>query len=145
MFNYPKMAETGASLLTKFGRTCQIITPAESAYNPDTGLVEPIGGIATIWDLGLTTWDGELTTWDGNGGTDITTYVKLADFDVRGIQYSGNTQIQNDDRYCLVDASIDEITVDMKAVIDGVTWNIIKVEKLAPNGTNVLFKVYIRK
>lgn len=145
MFNYPKMAETATSLLTKFGRTCQIITPSIGSYNTNTGLVESVSS-ATIWDGGTTTWDGGLTTWDGTGiGVDTTTNVKCADFAVRGNQYIGNTQIQNDDRYCLVDASIDEITVDMRIVIDGITWNIIKAEKLAPNGTNVLFKLYIRK
>jgi len=143
---YADKAVLTTSMLTKFGRTCQIITPALGTYNPDTGLVESAIVAGTIWDLGATTFDGGLTTWDGEGGIGVetSTDVKAADFAMKGNTYQQNTNVQEGDRYALVNAVVD-ITVDNKIVMDGVTWSIIAVEKLAPSGVSVMYKLHIRK
>jgi len=143
---YADKAVLTTSMLTKFGRTCQIITPAITTYNPDTGLVEPVSVAGTIWDAGSTTWDAGLTIWDGEDGesAETSTDVKAADFAMKGNTYQPNTNVQEGDRYALVNAVVD-ITVDNKIVMDGVTWSIIAVEKLAPSGISVMYKLHIRK
>lgn len=115
-FDYAKPANTALKLLERFGRTIQHVSVIEGVYDPAT-----------------------TTSTD----TTITTDVIGADFAVKDNNYKSEL-VQAGDRYCLIGRGVD-IDVSDKIIIDGVTWNIYRVEKLAPAGIVVLLKVYIRK
>ena len=117
MFNYAQSAATAKRLLSKFGRKIQHQRVNEGAYDPSTGTVT---------------------------STTISTNVLAADFAMKGNEYADASLIQMGDRYALVSP---EVTIDVtdKLMIDGVTWNILNVQKLAPSGTAVLWKCHIRK
>lgn len=117
MFNYVKSASTATKLLTNFGRTIQHIAVSEGVYDPTTG---------------------------GVTNTETSTDCIACDFDFKANQYDGNL-VQFGDRYALLDNTISNIDVSDKLVIDSVTWSIVKVEKLAPAGVLVMWKVQIRK
>lgn len=121
-FNYSRPAATALRLIAKYGRTIQHQRITEGAYNPETGT---------------------------DTGTTVSTNVKGADFDFK-LQSAGQSNItdsliQAGDRYVLIGAEVAAIDTSDKLVIDGVTWNIVSVKKLAPAGVVVLWTVHVRK
>ena len=121
-FDYNRPAATALRLIAKYGRTIQHQSITEGTYNPETGT-----------DTGTTT----------------STNVQGADFDFK-LQSAGQSNItdsliQAGDRYVLIGAEVAAIDTSDKLVIDGVTWNIVNVKKLAPAGVVVLWTVHVRK
>jgi hypothetical protein len=116
MFNYASSAQTALNLIAKFGRTIQHISVSEGTYNPAT------------------------TT---STNTETTTDVQGCDFSLKDNEYKSGL-VQTGDRYCLIGQGVD-INVSDRLIIDGVTWNIYRVEKIAPAGVVVMYKAYIRK
>lgn len=119
MFNYAKSANTAKTLIAKFGRDITHSRVSAGTYNPNTD------------------------TFTGAGTTNTT--VKACDFAVNGQDLINNTLIQEGDRYALIEPILASVLTTDLLIIDGVTWTILRVETLAPAGTIVLFKVYIRK
>lgn len=117
MFDYQQSGNTAISLLNNFGRVIQVITATDGEYDTETSK---------------------------KTNTSISTDVVACDFSYRGNVYDGN-MVQIGDRYALLSNTIVNVDVSAKLIIDGVTWSIVKVEKLAPAGVVVLWKVQIRK
>jgi hypothetical protein len=115
-FNYASSASTALKLIAKFGRTIQHVAVGASTYDPATSTAT---------------------------NTSVTTDVQGCDFEAKANMYT-NELVQSGDRYCLVGQGV-QIDVSDKLIIDSVTWNIYKVEKLAPAGDVVLWKAFIRK
>ena len=120
-FNYAKLAATSLKLLTKFGRDVTYRQIGSAVYNPSTGTITP---------------------------TETNITVKGADFDFTD-KTNGNKffteNIQENDRYILLEPSVSGITVNDKIVINSVLWNIINVKTLNPAGTTLLVTAHIRK
>jgi len=116
-FDYSKPASTALSLIAKFGRTIQHISVANGIYDTATG---------------------------GVTNSETSTDCKGCDFDYKGNKYDGDL-VQVGDRYALIDSTITSMDVADKLIIDGVTWSIFNVSKLAPAGVLLLWKVQIRK
>jgi hypothetical protein len=116
VFNYIKSAGTARKLLTNFGRTIEHIQTVEGSYVPGVGVTN----------------------------TTTSTNVLAADFDMKGNEYKIDL-VQMGDRYALISPDVSNIDVTDKLIIDGVTWNIINVERLSPAGVLVLWKCHIRK
>lgn len=117
VFNYVKTAGTATKLLTNFGRTIQHIAVAEGIYDPEAS---------------------EVTN------TETSTDCIACDFDFKANQYDGDL-VQFGDRYAIINNAVSNIDVSDKLVIDSVRWSIVKVEKIAPAGTLVMWKVQIRR
>lgn len=118
-FDYNRTAQTAKTLLTKFGRACTLRRVTVGAYNPATGSASE-----TVND----------------------TTVTAADFAVKGETTVNGTLITMGDRYALISGvDIATVSISDRLIIDGVTWNIIEVLKVAPAGDTVINKVYIRK
>jgi hypothetical protein len=118
VFDYIKSAATANKLITQFGRGITHRKIVEGTYDPATSTVT---------------------------NTETDTIVQAVDFSVKGNEYQNNTLIQVGDRYALLAPSISAVDVSDKLIIDSVAWNIVAVEKLAPAGELVLWKVFIRK
>jgi hypothetical protein len=121
-YDYTRSANTARRLLTKFGRTIQHVAVTEGTYNPETS-----------------------TSTD----TTVSTDVKAADFDFDdksgGQMYQESGLVKVGDRYALVAPDVAEITTSDTLIIDGVTWTIKGVKKLAPAGVLVMWECHIRK
>jgi hypothetical protein len=121
-FDYANSANTALRLITRFGRTIQVVTVAEGVYNPETG-----------------------TTTN----TETSTDVMACDFDFsdksHGQMYQSDSLVQKGDRYALIAPTVTVINTSDKLVIDSVTWSIINVKKLAPAGRLVLWNCHIRR
>lgn len=121
-FDYAKPAATAIKLIARYGRTIQHQRITEGPYSPETGSVT---------------------------NTTVSTNVKAVDFDFKlqsaGQVFTSDSLVQVGDRYALIGAEVVAIDTSDKLLIDGVTWNIINVKKLAPAGTLVLWNVHIRK
>jgi hypothetical protein len=121
-FDYARSANTARRLLTKFGRTIQHVAVTEGVYDPATS-----------------------TSTD----TTVSTNVKGCDFDFDdksgGQMYQDNSLMQVGDRYCLVAPDVAAINTSDTLIIDGVTWTIKGVKKLAPAGVLVMWECHIRK
>lgn len=115
-FNYGASAVTALNLIAKFGRTIQHVKVTTGTYDPDTSTVT---------------------------NTTVTTDVQGCDFEAKASMYQDGL-VQSGDRYCLIGQGV-QISLSDQLIIDGVTWTIYKVEKLAPAGTVVLYKAFIRK
>lgn len=115
-FNYNKAASTALKLLSKFGRTIQHIAVVEGTYNPATGTVTNV---------------------------ETSTNLTACDFAMKDNSYSMDL-VQAGDRRAIFTTNL-LVNVSDKLVIDGVTWSIYLVKKLAPSGINILFECYIRK
>jgi hypothetical protein len=115
-FNYGASAITALNLITKFGRTIQHVSITEGTYDPATSSVT---------------------------NTTTSTDVQGCDFEADANMYQRGV-VQFGDRYCLIGQGV-QINVSDQLIIDGVTWAIYKVEKLAPASTVVLWKAFIRK
>jgi len=122
MFDYANSAATALRLLDRFGRTIQHIKVVEGEYDVEK---------ATATNV------------------ETSTDVKACDFDFEdksgGQMYQSDDLVQVGDRYALVAPSITAIDTSDKLVIDGVTWSIVNVKRLAPAGVTVLWQVHIRK
>jgi hypothetical protein len=116
-FDYQKSANTALALIAKFGRTIQHVEVTEGAYDTTTSA---------------------LTT------TETTTDVIGCDFAMKDNAYTSGL-VQTGDRYCLIGQSVSDINVSDRLIIDGITWHIINVQKLAPAAIVVLWRVHIRK
>lgn len=115
--NYDRASANALKMLTKDGRDITLRTVTTGAYDTETG-------------------SNTVTTTD--------TTVKAVDFAVKGESYVEGKLIKMSDRYAIV--SYDgAISVSDKLVIGSVVWSIVAVKTLAPDGTIVLHKVYIRK
>lgn len=120
-FNYAKLAATSLKLLTKFGRDVTYRQIGDAVYNSNTGTITP---------------------------TETNITVKGADFDFKD-KTSGNQffteNIQENDRYILLQPSIAGGTVNDKIIIGTVLWNVINIKTLNPAGTPLLVIAHIRK
>lgn len=116
-FDYSHVAQTALNLIAKFGRTVQHIAVIEGIYDPSTGAVT---------------------------NTETSTNVMACDFAMKDNTYA-NGLVQAGDRYALVGNTISNINVSDRLIIDGVTWTINRVEKIAPAAILVAWKVFIRK
>jgi hypothetical protein len=123
-FNYSNSADTARRLLTQFGRNITHRVVTGTTYNPAT--------------------ETEVETVTDNT-------VKAADFSVftklngGGNQYFNGVLVQQNDRFALVSPDIALIEPNHRLIIDGVIWQVMAVDKLAPAGVLVLWKVLIRK
>lgn len=117
-FNYSQSANTAIKLLTKFGRDITHVKTVDGAYDINTGSVT---------------------------NTTVNTTVKAADFAYKANEYRADGLIQADDRYALIEPTLSALDVSDKLIIDGVTWNIVNVNRISPANVTVLYKVQIRK
>jgi hypothetical protein len=117
VFNYQGSASTAITLIAKFGRTIQHVSIAEGSYNPETSSNEIVETSADVYSC---------------------------DFALDDSKYKEGL-IQSGDRYALIGQFTGVIDLSDKLVIDGVRWNIVNVQKLAPAGVVVLWWVHIRK
>lgn len=121
--SYADNAATVKRLLAKFGRDVTHVKRTNGAYDVATSS-------STVTETSAT--------------------LKAADFALSGSvlrrsnQYQGDTTVQIGDRYALVEAGVNEITVADQFIVGGKTWSVYAVDTLAPSGVNVLFKVYLR-
>lgn len=122
-FNYANSAATARRLLKRFGRIAQVQTVTEGTYDPATSTDTP--------------------------STITNTDVQCADFDFDdksgGQMYQSDSLVQVGDRYVLLSADKANIDTSDKLIIDGVTWNVINVKRLAPANVTVLYTAHIRK
>lgn len=119
-FDYAASAATAAGLLDNFGQTVTLTRTTEPAYDPVTGVYTP-GGTTTASAKAVLLPAGEDA----------------------GKQFGESGVIRVDDRKVIVDAAIDELTTITDA--GGTVWRVVNAVELAPAGTMVLFKGFVRK
>lgn len=119
-FDYSASAATAAALLGNFGQTVTLTRTSEPTYNPITGAYTP-GGTTTASAKAFLLPVG----------------------DEAGKQFGESGVVRVDDRKVIADAAFDEMTKITDAA--GTVWTVVNAVALAPAGTAVLYKGFVRK
>lgn len=121
-FNYTSAADTARGLLVNFGQVVQLQRATEPSYDPVTGEYTP-GGTATA---------------------DAVAVLLPAGNDA-GKTFGENGVVRVDDRKVIVEAGFepDELTTLVDA--SGSVWRFVNVVTLAPAGTAVIYKGFVRR
>lgn len=109
---------TATSLLTRFGYSASFSRDTEGAYNPSTGDLEP----------------GSTTSYSG----------KVYPFPFQNNEVDG-TVLKRDDVKLLCNATSTAPAVDDLVSFGGQTYNVILVEKITIEGTEVAYQLGCRK
>jgi hypothetical protein len=113
---YVNLAATAQSLLTRYGESVTFSRETTSAFDPASGIVT-----------------SSTSTFDG----------LVAKFNYRSSEIDGETIKMGDVR--LVASISTEPQVDDSVVLDGLSYRVMNVENIKPAGTNVIYKLQVRK
>lgn len=117
-FDYDVMQDLSVDLITEFGQDITLTRVTTGTFNPATGAVT------------------------GDSETDSTIKALITDFSDFHIEGSA---IQRGDKKVLIAGDITAPTVKDKLTISGTEYMIINVNTISPAGTDVLYKLQVRR